>query len=233
MEKLFEYIGKKAGQAFKKSKWIYNSVLGDEEEAIESEYQFGLYMAKDIQSKGKIYRSDLLENIGRKLEKRLNTSHRFNFYILESDEINAFALPGGFIFMHKPIIKYCNENVDEIAFILAHEMSHVIKGHSFNRLMAEYSINTISRLIKVSGLLQSAAKELTAKYFKTRYSCENELEADDFAIRLMSAAKYNPQGAVDFFQRMKKLSKEKTLLPKYLTTHPQFDERISNMKKII
>lgn len=231
MEKLFKYFGKKAGQTFKKSKWIYDSVLGDEEEALKSEYQFGLYMAKDIQASGKICKSELLDEIGIKLAGRLNTLHRFNFFVLESDEVNAFALPGGFIFFNKPIIDFFEDNIDETAFVLAHEMAHVVKGHSFNRLLAEYSINTISRFIRATGLLQSAAKELTVKYFKSRYSRDNELEADHFAVRLMTAAKYNPQGALSFFAKLKKMNKEGSVIPSYFSSHPSHDIRIEQVKK--
>lgn len=226
-------MGKKAGQTFKKSKWIYDSVLGDEEEAIKSEYQFGLYMAKDIQSNGKIFKSELIDGIGEKLKERLNTPHRFSFFILESDEVNAFALPGGFIFLNKPMLKFCNENINELAFVISHEMAHVIKGHSFNRLLAEYSISTISRLIRVSGLLQSAAKEITTKYLRTRYSRDNELEADEFALRLMSAAKFNSNGAIDFFNKLNQMNKNNSLLPEYFSTHPPIETRIDQVKKNI
>lgn len=233
MEKLFQYIGKKAGQTVKKSKWIYNSVFGDEKAVVESEYQVGLYMAKDIQSNYKLSRSQAINEIGSKLVKIVNTSHKFTFIKLESNEVNAFALPGGFIFLHSAIIDFCKGDANLIAFILSHEMAHVIKGHSFERLLAEYSISTINRLIKATGLIQQAAKQLTTKYLIAKYSRENEFEADEFAVKLMSAAEYDSKGAIEFFNKLEKLSKDNSILMEYFSTHPPVESRISNVKTLI
>lgn len=233
MEKLFKYIGKKAGHTFKKSKWIYDSVLGDEEDVIQAEYQFGLYMTKDLQKSNKITRADLLVEIGENLVKKVKSMHKFNFIKMYSDEVNAFALPGGFIFMNSAIIAFCDEDKDQIAFILAHEMAHVVKGHAFSRLLAEYSINTISRLIKATGLLQTAAKELTRKFLITHYSRENEFEADEFGIRLMTAAGYKPNGAIEFFKKLEKLNSEKANYPEYFSSHPKTNARLENIRKTL
>lgn len=233
MDKLFKYIGGKAGHIYKKSKWVFDSVLGDENDAVKAEYQFGLYMTKDLQKNNKITRADLLVEIGDKLTKKIKSLHKFNFIKMYSDEVNAFALPGGFIFMNSAIINFCDEDKDQLAFILAHEMAHVIKGHAFNRLLAEYSINTISRLVKATGLLQTAAKELTRKFLITHYSRENEFEADEFGVRLMTAAGYQSKGASEFFKKLEKLNSDKANYPEYFSSHPNTKARLENIRKLL
>ncbi len=231
MEKFFKYLGRKAGETYNKSKWIYSSIFGDEEEAIKAEYTFGRQMTKELMKKRKIASSKLLDAVADKLVDRLNTKRKFQFFVIESSEINAFALPGGFIFFTESILKFCNYDEEEIAFILSHEIAHIIKGHSFNRLLAEYSLATIGKFIRVTGVFQQAAKEITRKYLSSKYSRENEFEADEFGIRLMKAAKYNPQGAIRFFERMKSLKEEDSLFPQYFSTHPSTDERMKNVRK--
>lgn len=233
MEKLFKYLGRKAGETYKKSKWIYASILGDEEDAIKAEYHFGLQMAKEMQAQSDTFKSELLDRIGAELADRLNTKRKFNFIVIRASEVNAFALPGGFIFFTDSMIKFCENDVNELAFVISHEIAHIIKGHSFNRLLTEYSLATIGRFIRVSGVFQQAVKEITRKYLSTRYSRENEFEADQFGVRLMKAAKYDTQGAIRFFEKMKKLKEDKTLFPEYFSSHPSTEERILQIKKHI
>ncbi len=233
MEKIFKYLGKKAGETYKKSKWIYASLLGDEDDAIKAEYQFGLQMAKQMQSNSVLTQSVSVDSIAEKLTDKLNTKRKFNFYIISSPEINAFALPGGFVFFTDSLLNFCAGSEDEIAFVLSHEIGHVIKGHSFNRLLAEYSLATIGKFIRVTGVFQAAVKEITSRYLASKYSRDNEFEADNFGVRLMKAAKFNPGGAVSFFDKLSQLKEGRSEFPAYFSSHPTTDERIKNVAELI
>ena len=202
MDKIFQYLGKRAGKAAKKGKWFYNSVLGSEEDTIKAEFSFGYEMAKEISNKYKLVKEPLTAKIGTQLKTRLSTKHRFNFYTIKSDEVNAFALPGGFIFVTNSLLEFCEFDEDAIAFVLAHEMGHVIKGHTLNSLLAQYSVNALSTILRTTGLVQNAAKQLFAKYLITNYSRENEFEADRAALKIMKLLDFNTNAAKTFFVKL-------------------------------
>jgi predicted Zn-dependent protease len=230
LDKIFEYIGRKAGKAYKKGKWFYNSLLGDEEDAIKAEFSIGYEMARDIASQNDLVRDQLVKNIGAKIRGSISTKHRFNFYTIKSKEVNAFALPGGFVFLTDAILSSCNRDEDEIAFIVCHEMAHVIRGHAMERILAEYSINTIAGLVKTTGMLQNAARRLVTKYLVSSYSRDNEFEADLLGTKLMIKSGYNSNGAVKLLQKLKTSDTES--LP-YFSSHPEAEVRINNVKKYI
>lgn len=230
MEKLFEYFGRKAGKAYKKGRWFYDSLLGDEEEAIKAEFAFGYEMAKDIASTSEFDKDQLVKSIGSTIKNNVSSKHKFNFYTIKSDEVNAFALPGGFIFLTDSILKLCNRNEDEIAFIVCHEMAHVIKGHAMDRILAQYSINTLAGLIRTTGMLQNAAKQLATKYLTSSYSRDNEFEADVLGTKLMLKCGYKSEGAFNLLERLRQ--NEVSTIP-YFSSHPDIDERKNEVKNFL
>ena len=233
MDKIFQYLGKRAGKAVKKGRWFYNSVLGSEEDTIKAEFSFGYEMAKEISNKYKLVKEPITVKIGTLLKTKLSTKHRFNFYTIKSDEVNAFALPGGFIFITSSLLEFCNFDEDAVAFVLAHEMGHVIKGHTLNSLLAQYSVNALSTILRTTGLVQNAAKQLFAKYLITNYSRENEFEADRAALKIMKLLGYNTNAAKTFFTKLQAKDSDSTFLPSYFATHPPLKDRIKKVEEII
>lgn len=229
MEELFKMLGRKAGQTFKKSRWVYNSIFGDEADALKSEYQFGIQMAEDIQSICKLKQSPLVDRIEEHLLGWINDKHRFHCCVIHSAEVNAFALPGGFIFLTDSILDFCDNDENELAFIVAHEIAHVVKGHAFNRMLAEYSFGTIGRFMRVGGLLQKTIRQVTTKYLSTHHSRDNEFEADNYAIRLIGVSQYKTQGAFDLFKRLKKIEDADFKMPEYFSSHPRYDLRMEKL----
>ncbi len=229
MDAFFKGLGKKAGETYKKSRWIYDSLLGTEAEAIASEYKLGHQMAQEIIASSEGVEIEFIDGLTKRLAAWINTTHRFTCTVLRSDDVNAFVLPGGFIFLTDALVNHCENNKDELAFVIAHEMGHVVKGHAFDRMIAEHSIQVISTWLRAGGLLGNAAKQATLKFLKTQYSRDNEHEADDFGIRLTMAGGYDPQGAVHMFERLKALGESD--IPEFFSTHPAFDSRIAQIKK--
>ena len=229
MDAFFERLGKKAGETFNKSRWLYDSLLGSEEEAIASEYKLGRQMAQAIRAESETVDIEFIDVIYKRLARWINTAHRFNCAVIRSDEVNAFVLPGGFIFLTDAILDHCQRNKDELAFIIAHEMGHVVKGHAFDRMIANHSIQVVSKWLRVGGLLGAAAKQAALKFLSTQYSRDNEHEADDFGIRLAMAAGYDSRGAIRMFEHLKTLGEPD--IPEYFSTHPSFNSRIAQIRK--
>jgi predicted Zn-dependent protease len=238
MGKLLEHLFRKAGRTYGTTKWVFTALAGTEEEAIEAEYALGAYLAKEIREQFEVVddsaKDELIRTIGGNLSDRLtNQKRQFHFYILNSPEVNAFALPGGFIFITRLLLNFCESDKNEIAFVLGHEMGHVVKGHALDRMVANSLIGVISKLGPGSGVVGGLTKQTLAKLLYSTYSQDQELEADLFGIRISDAARYDPNAAVSFMQRMQKVRSEKDgfLLDKYFSSHPQHAVRLRNLQQ--
>ena len=238
MEEFFRLLGKKSGQVLRRGKWIYKSVLGSEEEAIEAEYFVGKEIAGKVSQMNSVDSSPevqkLLDDIGLRLtDKVKNRFRKFNFNSIISPDVNAFALPGGFIFTTNSILQLCNFNEDEIAFILGHEIGHIVRWHIFNRTIANSSLNMISMVSKPGGLVGSLAVKTINNLMQNGYSRDQEFEADSFGVILMYAAGYNYQASLEFFEKLAELHSENSSYYNYFSTHPPIKERIKRVNYII
>lgn len=231
LDKIFMQIGKSAGGAFKKGKWVYKSLLGDEKEAIKAEFEIGYELAKSFAKSSTIIKNELVTAIGQNFKSNIVTGHKFNFYVITNNEPNAFAFPGGFIFITDSLLKLINSDKEQIAFVLAHEMGHVISGHSFNRLLTEYSITTLSSLIKTKGIIFSTAKKFSTKYIISAYSRENEYEADILGVKIMKNCGFDASKSVTLLNNLRQVSKENNF--NYFSSHPTAEERIENVSKLL
>jgi predicted Zn-dependent protease len=165
----------------------------------------------------------------------------YHFAVLESDEINAFACPGGIIFITKGTIN-ATRNEDELAAVLAHEVAHInnrdgvksIKQSRWlevvkiigSKTVKEAGSERIPRLVKLfEGSINDVFKTLVV----TGYSRSQEYAADTKALTYLSRAGYNPKALEDFLQRL--YSQNRTSQRGILKTHPATMNRIKNVKK--
>lgn len=234
MSSFFYNLGRKAGRSLVKGKWIYQSLFGSEAEAIQAEYIIGCELSHRMKRQVKLvegpFLQQLIQTIGEQLVDKLpNKQRRFRFHIFVSSEVNAFALPGGFVFITQSLINLTQQDKDEIAFIIAHEIGHIIAGHPFRRILANSSVTVITNLMKTGGMLGHLAKQLLSNFLRTNYSRENELEADEFAVRLMSRAGFAPQAAKTILEKLAGNSIKSSRFFSYFSTHPAFGERIKNI----
>lgn len=150
--------------------------------------------------------------------------------VIQSDEINAFALPGGRIFIYSSIIKKMN-TYEEFTALLGHEMSHVSEQHSLKSIGRTIASSLFISLIfgDVSGI--SAGIIDQANQFKQlNYSRELETEADNKGFEFMLKNNVSPKGMVDLLTLLQKESGDDPSLMKYFSTHPETSERIKNIQ---
>lgn len=238
MEEFFKYLGKKTGQTLRRGKWIYKSILGSEEEAIQAEYYVGKEITKKIFELNRIDTDknvkELVNKTGSRLTDKVKNSYRkFIFDSIISPDINAFALPGGFIFVTSSILNLTNYNEDEVAFILGHEIGHVVRWHIFNRTIASSSLNMISMVSKPGGLVGSLAVKTINSLLQNGYSRDQEFEADSFGTIIMYAAGYNPEAAIKVLEKLGSGSSDNNGLFNYFSTHPPIKERIGKVSNIL
>lgn len=238
MAGLFYNLGKKIGPKVRKGKWIFQSLVGTKADAIDAEYQVGCDIAREIrqQSEQEIAPDDaaLVKSIGEELYRCVADKQRkFSFYIIFDTKPNAFAVPGGFVFVTTGMLDLCSRNRDELAFVLAHEMAHIIRGHAMERLMRSTAFSTLAKRMPGSGKLGTWVRSTGLKLLESAYSQQNETTADQLGTRLGSAACYDPNAAITLMTRLAEMctGSDRSILGTYFSTHPPFDERIENIKK--
>ena len=104
--------------------------------------------------------------------------YSFRFHLVRAREANAFALPGGFVFVTKPLVELCQQNSDEMAFVLAHEVGHVVKSHVTNRMVDGLLLSMATSLVLVGGHLAVVLRRFVLKALVSAYSRDQEFEAD-------------------------------------------------------
>lgn len=159
------------------------------------------------------------------------------FTVLEREEANAFALPGGYIYVNKGLIEKTDSD-DEIAGTLAHEMGHIVARHSMKRLQAAlgYSLLSILALAATKDARFKRGADLAFGQIMLGYSREDEFLADQLAVKYVRKSGYNPEAIITFLEKLKQIEKEaprKPLVVNYLRTHPYLPERIAAAKQAI
>jgi len=235
MSSIFYKLGEKAGRSLKKGQWLYKSVFGTEEEAIQAEFILGQELAHKLESQiarsGDPAQEQLVQSVGRELADRLtNSTRRWRFSLLPGDEINAFALPGGFIYATQSLLQSCRLSRQEVAFVLGHEIGHVVRGHPFDRVLADSSLKVVSRLGRAGGLAGNLAKQTLTKLLRSSYSQDQELDADLFGLRLMVSAGYPPDGAITALRKLQETASHQPAPLQYFASHPAIDQRVREIE---
>jgi predicted Zn-dependent protease len=178
----------------------------------------------------------MLNKVGRHLATCVaNKLRTFSFEVIKGPEPNAFALPGGVIFVTRSLLELCDWNQDELAFILGHEMGHVIRGHAMDRIITNSAIAVGSRATPIRGLLASWLGRVGMKFLESAYSQDLELEADTLGARLVAVAGYDPHAPMQLLSRLSELSQpaKQFSLGNYFSSHPAFDLRIHNVDRLL
>lgn len=158
--------------------------------------------------------------------------------VVESDEMNAFCLPGGKMVVYTGILPIA-ENQAGLATVLGHEISHALAHHGAERIaqnqMAQIALNSANASIsdmdpaQRQGILQ--ALNAGAKYGILSYSRKHESEADRMGLLLMAAAGFDPQESIHFWERMQQATGNAGRPPEFASTHPSHETRISDLRE--
>ena len=238
MKSGFYRFGRKAGVTFRRARWMWESVAGSEDEAIKAEYGVGRDMAAVVCEQTPREPDDegqaLLDDIGHRLSGSVrNRLHRFTITLIGGDQPTAFALPGGFVFVAHRLVQLCQRDRDELAFVVAHEMSHVIRRHAVDRLISQKVLSAASLASPGRGVLAPWIRKVGLHWLERAYSREQEFEADELGALLMRAAGFHPAGSVRLLRRFDGLDTEQHQLGlgAYLSTHPPVEERVRKLRQ--
>ena len=147
-------------------------------------------------------------------------------------DINAFALPGGYIYLYDGLIDFA-DNDDQIACVIAHEIGHIVVKHGIKRLQAQmgYTLLALASVgIGDAELMQGATAVFASALMA--YSQEDELLADELGVRYAQKAGYDPHAMITFLEKLQEKKRKEPLRAKQIfRTHPYFSERASMIKK--
>jgi predicted Zn-dependent protease len=240
VEDFFFKLGRKAGAGIRKGRWIWTSLTGSESQALQAEYQAGCDLARafdrqtprDADPRSR----ELLARIGQRLSDRLtNKERRWRIVPIQTGEAGAFALPGGFLYLTRPLLELCHFDEDEVACVVGHEMGHVVHGHAIERLANQFLSSAARRAARIpGGQLSQWVLSAGVDLLRNAYSQDRELEADEFGARLAAAAGYDPRGAIRALERLQCLEADSGLpLAEYFASHPPLALRIAKLKGLI
>ena len=226
-----------------------NPVTGDSDFAIVSESkeieqgrryhgtilsQYGVYDDPELQA--------YVNRIGQQLADKSHRSHlKFTFTVLDSPDINAFALPGGYIYITRGIMAYLGSEA-ELAGVLGHEIGHVTARHSVRQQSSQFATGLLSVLIAAttgSQNLANASQQLGAGLVRG-YGRDHELEADRLGAEYLHGNQYNPESMLDVIGVLKdqeiyekalakKENREAKIYHGVFSTHPRNDDRLKTV----
>lgn len=209
--------------------------------SVEQELALGRQLAAEVEKQAKIITdpivAEYINRLGQNLTRNSDSVFPMTFRLLESDEINAFTLPGGYVFISTGLLKL-SDNEAELASVIAHELAHAAARHATRQATRSDLINAGKLpLLLTGGLAGIAARQalgpVSAMAFY-HFSREYETEADLLGLQYLWKAGYDPTASVDMFERVESTEKAKPgSVSQLFRTHPRTAARIEQTQKNI
>lgn len=209
----------------------------------DSEIKMGKQYADEIEKSSKFITDSVVDEyinrIGQNIVKNSDCKVPFTIKLIDSDEINAFALPGGFFYVNSGLILAADEEA-ELAAVMAHETAHVCAHHAAREMtrMNYAQIGMVPLMIMLPydwtgyGIYEAAQLAIPITFLQ--FSRDFEAQADYLGVQYMYRAGYDPQAFISFFEKIQALEKRKPgLVAKAFSDHPQTPDRILHTQEEI
>jgi len=211
--------------------------------SLEREISLGKGLAQEVERSSKLIDdpivTEYVNRVGQNLVRNSDAKVPFTIKVIDSDEVNAFALPGGFFYVNSGLILRAQEE-SELAGVMAHEIAHVAARHGTKNatkgeLMQLASIPAMIFIpYSMAGYAMYQGLNLAIPLTFLKFSRDAEREADFLGLQYMYKAGYDPNSYVTFFERIQADEKRRPgTIPKVFSTHPPTPDRIENTQKEI
>ncbi|MFZ2356671.1 MAG: M48 family metallopeptidase [Candidatus Omnitrophota bacterium] len=222
---------------------VYNPATGREETLLidtEKEAALGRDMDARLKKQLKLSSDFSLQNrlndIGRRVAKVSDRQDVvYQFRVIADKELNAFALPGGIIYVNSGLLNKTND--DELASVIAHEVGHIAARHTVKKIQSILGYQIIMSIVSGVGTQAnlSQATDIVFNLASLGYGRVDELMADKLAVRYLRRAGFSPYAMITLFAELKKEAQVKGANQKliFLSSHPPIDERIKKVEKEI
>jgi len=199
------------------------------------ERDWGAQISREVIAEQGVLRDPLLaawvDRVGNSLVAHATRSDiPYTFTVIDSEEVNAFSVPGGYVFIDAGLLNFVHSD-DELAGVIGHEIGHIERRHV---VTLTEKAETLQIILDVAGLFApgiSRFGDLAGSLILYKLSRVDELQADQYGLMLMSDAGYDPQGMVDFLARLQTIDPQhKSLLGRYFETHPALGDRVDHLR---
>jgi hypothetical protein len=167
---------------------------------------------------------------GRLIAHTVRADVPYTVTIVNSEEVNAFSVPGGFIFIDAGLLNFVHSD-DELAAVIAHEIGHVERRHI---VTLSQKAKALEIILDVAGIFAPGVTRfgnLAGDLILLKLSRVDELQADQYGLKLMSQAGYDPEGMASFLDRLQTIHPEhRSLLGRYFETHPALPDRVAHVR---
>ncbi len=213
--------------------------------SINQELQIGDYYVRELRGSAPLINDPLLteyiNSIGHRLVAHAwSVKTPFHFYLIQNDELNAFAFFGGNVVLHSAIFRY-TDNESQLASVMAHEISHVTQRHLARAMEAQKRSAPLTWVGALGSILLAIANPeagmaaLTGTLAGTQqgmisFTQDNEKEADRIGIQVLQRSGFDPQAMPDFLQKLADQSRYASKPPEILLTHPLPDSRLADAR---
>lgn len=202
------------------------------------ELRLGAELSQEIARQGDLVEDVVVTgyvgDIGRRLVAvSTRPDYPYKFYVLQKEEVNAFAIPGGHMYVQTGLI-LAAEHEAELAAVMGHELGHAEKRHGTQQLSRHYGISLLTSVLlgKNPSQTEQIVSGLLGNMAIMKYSRDAEREADMVAVHLLYRAGYDPLALADFFRKLKELHDRRPgRLESLFLSHPMTDERIAYVEE--
>jgi predicted Zn-dependent protease len=209
--------------------------------SLEKENSLGHEYSQEVNRSAKFMTdpivTEYVNRVAQNIIRNSDAKAAFTIKIIDSDEVNAFALPGGFLYVNSGLILAADEEA-ELAGVLAHEIAHVAARHATRQMTRAQMFDLASMpLIFIGGGVGLAVREaanIAVPLSMTKFSRGFEAEADYLGVEYLYKAGYDPQAFISFFERIQAQEKQNPgLIAKAFADHPQTSSRIKKTQQEI
>lgn len=206
----------------------------------EQELQMGAQFAQELEKELKFIRDpEVVGYVDRLGQSLARVSQRNNipytFHVVDDDDVNAFAVPGGYLYVNRGLIEAAG-NESELAGVIGHEIGHVVGRHSARQMTQQYGLSMIAGIAlgQNPGMLAQITAGILANGAVSRYSREMESEADGYGVRELYDAGIDPAGVPAFFDKLEQMhGGGGGAVAQYFATHPDPGARAATTRSQI
>jgi predicted Zn-dependent protease len=204
--------------------------------SLDQEWQLGDQMAAQVAQQMQLVHDPAALGYLRQMGERIHAatplaSRPFDFEIVNDPAVNAFSIPGGHVYINAGLIAQADK-ADELAAVVAHEVSHVVARHVIKQVERQQEIGAIASILlgqNQNGLQQLLA-QIVAGGAMARFSRADEKEADDLGLQFMTQGGYDPHGMLEMFQKLLSLEKGgDSSVTRFFADHPGTQDRINDI----
>jgi predicted Zn-dependent protease len=209
--------------------------------SLNKEVNLGRQLAADVDRQGKFIEdpvvTEFVNRVGQNIALHSDAKIPFTIKVLDSDDVNAFALPGGFLYVNKGAILAADTEA-ELAGVMAHEIAHVAARHGVEQAskatLANYAMIPLIFMTGGLGYIAYQAAQIGVPLTFLKFSRNVETEADRLGAQYLWASGYDPNNFLSFFEKLEKKEKRKPgTLSKLFGTHPPTPDRIVKVHDLL